>query len=695
MADDIKCDDVKIWVTSFNMAAQSLEFEDPEETKKVREAIAETVPLGYDVYVCGAQELVDDSYFAIIEKTLTPRGYRRTMVDNAKVSGRGDGCFLSRKNTTLAIFITTKERHKDKIKVRRCYSCSLGYLEGSKGAASILLDVAGTTIAFLCCHLSSNQPRNKQRNWRFMVEDVGALGDKDFSIISQVHHVVVFGDLNYRIVSLSAEEVLDEITKEESALHLWKDPERDTLRKDINSHQAFANFREPQPRGDFLPTYKKIPGRKVEVKLDNDGKLDVKNNSWLTEVYRIKYKEPMYKGGSVADRIPSFTDRLIVHSSKSRLKDLWFEKDSMPYKWQRMRYPNADNYGCIYGLRFSDHTPIYAGLRLKLRHKMKRPPYEFEGEYPKAYRLRLINIKVNTPDLGIAKIKSIRTLFPLHYENGNKGTHCSVKVEFARSKASSVDSRSSKKKEFDGDSISMNELVSLRDTPLPQDEKETSVWNPAEKPTLKIPASIGKQSNSALNEFGKWSVDEVVSWVESLEKGKYKIYSKSFRENGVDGNILSNFIPETLTDFLRGHLKIWNNEDREHIIEAIQSKTKQYISADEPTEYFESSSGLQFKRQPTLSEPRLTRYQYESVPDHPAIVLRYRGPHIREMEGGLHCLIKLTLSDGKELEGGFETPFLDFLEDEKAPERKVINLYRKGRVGYGSASIDVLSDLVV
>merc|ERR1719320_252248 len=196
------------------MAAKTLEFVNPEETKKVKKMIAESVPPGYDVYLCGAQELVDEEYFNIIEKTLKGRGYRRTIVGNAKVSGRGDGCFLSTKNTTLAIFISN--RHRNVIKVRKCYSCSLGYLEGSKGAASILLDVAGTTLAFLCCHLSSNLPRDKQRNYRFMVEDVGALGDKHYSITSQVHHVGALGDKHYSITEVSADQLLSEITKEAS-----------------------------------------------------------------------------------------------------------------------------------------------------------------------------------------------------------------------------------------------------------------------------------------------------------------------------------------------------------------------------------------------------------------------------------------------------------------------------------------------
>jgi len=472
----------------------------------------------------------------------------------------------------LAIFISN--RHKDKIKVRSCYSCSLGYLEGSKGAASILLDVDGTTMAFLCCHLSSNQPRDKQRNYRFMVEDVGALGDKHFSIISQVHHVVVFGDLNYRITEVTADQVLKEITKAASPMSVWK---YDTMRKDIVKGLAFSGFREPRPREDFLPTYKKKTRRRVEIKKYDSGKLDVKkSNKWLFDVYRTKYKEPMYKGGAIHERIPSFTDRVIVYSLPTlrRKDDLSFEKDSAPYQFQKFKYPNADNYGCIYGLAFSDHTPIYAGLRLKLPHKLKRPPCEFYGEQPKAYRLRLADIRVSTPEEKCAEIRSIRTLFPLHYENGNTETKVSEKVDF-----------------FCGKELSQGS------------------W----------------RSANTIDDFGMFSLQEMV----------------------------------TLSEML-----------------VLESPSNTSNPKPKP-------------------KPEHVSRILESVPDHPAIELKYRGPHFRDMNGVLHCLIKVTIGDGKELEGGFETVFSDFLECEKQPKNVVVQLFLKGRQSFGSAKINVYSDLVV
>jgi len=549
MEDDIKSEyvEIKILVTSFNMGAKTLDFESTKEQESVHQKIAETVPPGYDVYVCGAQELVDETYFNIIDKTLSKRRFRRTATNTARVSGRGDGSFLNAKHTTIAIFIS--DNHKDKIKVRKCYSCSLGRMEGSKGAASLLLDISGTTIAFLCCHLSSNLPKDKQRNYRKMIQDVGALGDKHFSILSQVHHVVVFGDLNYRIRDISADEVLQKIEKEGSSRTLWDhDTLKTILKKDIQG-MAFAGFREPRPRADFLPTYKKKPNRKVEIKKFKSGKLDVKDSSWLHDVYRTKYKEPMYKGGSLQDRIPSFTDRLLVYSmptlSKLRRKaELKFERDSKPYLFQNHRDPNnADNYGCIYGLTFSDHTPIYAGLRLFLPHLSVRPPFEFEGEIPMPYRLRLMNIQVIPDETKQVDIRSVRTLFPLHYENRNTKTSPSKKVDYSR-------------------------LSSAED-----DEK----------------------SELTLNEM-----------------------------------LMS----------MAGNLR---------------------------------------------------------QPDRPPIELEYHGPNIRDMEGGLHCLIKITLTDGKELEGGFAVRYEKFeldtnLEKKSNIENVKFDLFRKGRLRYdGFAKLRALA----
>jgi len=573
MEDDIKSEyvEIKILVTSFNMGAKTLDFESTKEQESVHQKISETVPPGYDVYVCGAQELVDETYFNIIDKTLSKRRFRRTATNTARVSGRGDGSFLNAKHTTIAIFIS--DNHKDKIKVRKCYSCSLGRMEGSKGAASLLLDISGTTIAFLCCHLSSNLPKDKQRNYRKMIQDVGALGDKHFSILSQVHHVVVFGDLNYRIRDISADEVLRKIEKEGSSRTLWDHDTLKNISKKNTTGMAFAGFREPRPRADFLPTYKKKPNRKVEIKKFKSGKLDVKDSSWLHDVYRTKYKEPMYKGGSLQDRIPSFTDRLLVYSmptlselnSKAALK---FERDSKPYLFQIHRDPNnADNYGCIYGLTFSDHTPIYAGLRLFLPHLSVRPPYEFEGEIPMPYRLRLMNIQVIPDETKQVDIRSVRTLFPLHYENRNTKTSPSKKVDYSRLSAAE------------------------------DDEKSEQLDRSPHKPKKRL-----------LDSRQQHSGEDLLTLNEMLQ-------------------------------FMAGNAR---------------------------------------------------------QPDRPAIELEYYGPNIRDMEGGLHCLIKITLTDGKELEGGFAVPFENFeldtnLEKKSNIECVKFELFRKGRLRYGIAKLRALA----
>jgi len=256
----------------------------------------------------------------------------------------------------------------------------------------------------------------------------------------------------------------------------------------------------------------------------------------------------MYKGGSLQDRIPSFTDRLLVYSMPTlsklnRKAALKFERDSKPYLFQIHRDPNnADNYGCIYGLTFSDHTPIYAGLRLFLPHLSVRPPFEFEGEIPMPYRLRLMNIQVIPDETKQVDIRSVRTLFPLHYENRNTKTSPSKKVDYSR-------------------------LSSAED--------------------------------------------------------------------------------------------------------------------DEKSEL-------------TLNEMLLSMAGNARQPDRPPIELEYDGPNIRDMEGGLHCLIKITLTDGKELEGGFAVRFEKFeldtnLEKKSNIEIVKFELFRKGRLRYGVAKLRALA----
>eukprot|EP00494_Astrolonche_serrata_P028088 UN28353 len=144
--------------------------------------------------------------------------------------------------------------------------------------------------------MSSNSTKEKQQNFKHLVENAGKqLGEKHFELLQQFHHVIWFGDTNYRINGVKAEEVVKYIA-DKKIPDLWN---LDTLMSDLKRGRSFWRFKEPRPRHDFYPTYKKIPNRT----LDNPHKRPLRE---IQKIYRTKYKEPIYKGGSIHDRIPSF-----------------------------------------------------------------------------------------------------------------------------------------------------------------------------------------------------------------------------------------------------------------------------------------------------------------------------------------------------------------------------------------------------
>ena len=76
------------------------------------------------------------------------------------------------------------------------------------------------------------------------------------------------------------------------------------------------------------------------------------------------------------------------------------------------------NYGCIYHHLFtSDHSPIYAGLRLRCSITTKRPPNEFNDHgYPRKYVVLIKNVQLIRPNGQKEYPKSFRVLFPAPFE---------------------------------------------------------------------------------------------------------------------------------------------------------------------------------------------------------------------------------------------------------------------------------------
>ena len=87
----------------------------------------------------------------------------------------------------------------------------------------------------------------------------------------------------------------------------------DQLNMERRSERAFFHFSEPSPFPDFYPTYKKF---------ENRDPLDYSDPSWVRKCYRVRYKEPFYKGGKVKERTPGYCDRILFRSLPDLASDL-------------------------------------------------------------------------------------------------------------------------------------------------------------------------------------------------------------------------------------------------------------------------------------------------------------------------------------------------------------------------------------
>ncbi|ETO31874.1 hypothetical protein RFI_05243 [Reticulomyxa filosa] len=413
---------IRIWVCSWNMAAKSHfpmkmsekgvkhvdttrinELENIEKKKKEEISVCIYIYIK-QIYVFGVQEGIDDGYFDLLSAYFKDKKIKRFKISPKKdrVEGRGDGSFLNSKYTGIAVYINKDK--KDVIRLKRAGAVSAGMMEGSKGGAGIVL-------------------KQKREHYKVIVEKAGAqLGQPNFQLLEQFHHVVWFGDLNYRLKGMTGDEVthykkIQCLNEYYSILFFLQ--KIDTLKEEMGQGQAFASFREPIPRLDFYPTYKKRPDRDDDFDEDPlqvaaNPEAENERKQKLANVYRIKFKVPFYKGGSVQDRLPSFTDRVLsnkqkiknrrlhvvflsiytyvsVYVSKKKKKyhsllttdgQLRPENDIGILSTQSRVYKRTHNYGCVsQKLKGSDHSAVYCGFLLTCPVLRQRPQNELDEKF--------------------------------------------------------------------------------------------------------------------------------------------------------------------------------------------------------------------------------------------------------------------------------------------------------------------------
>lgn len=403
-ARDLRSKRVRLWVGSWNMGAKDIR-------KDQRKDIYQAVPTDYDVYVFGVQECVDSSIFEVIERHLNRAGKIRIPI-SCRVTGRGDGSFLYPKYTGIAVYISKAITRN--VRLLDVAECSMGRTQGSKGGACVALQIFDTTIAFLSVHMSSRTVHDRRSNYKELVRQAGAqLGEPHFQLLEQFHHIVWFGDMNYRLSNIEPGRVLQAIY--DGDLQKLRSTNHEELGREIKLGTTFYGFKEPRPGMDFLPTYKKHERRVLPTNYDDE--------NWVNKVYKVLYKEPWYKSGKVVPRIPSFCDRILTKSVADKEGSLIPEVQVDPAFGEHDNYSALNEY-----LNGSDHTAIYGGFQLTCEDVI---PRTMKREFMD-YRVRLVYANVVTPlprrreyidkeelNYSSAPPRHVRVLFPGPYEDDN------------------------------------------------------------------------------------------------------------------------------------------------------------------------------------------------------------------------------------------------------------------------------------
>ncbi len=264
----------------------------------------------------------------------------------------------------------------------------IGHVYGNKGGLCVKIEIEGTSLCFISCHLAAHIQHWKHRN-RDLEEifdgiHVGTTaseklsdGHESLDVTQQFHHVFVFGDLNYRIDINDPGETdndkkvryksgsdahkkhwqkIQDLIKDGNLEELWK---HDQLKNNIDDCNILCGFSEGVKPGspyNFAPTFK------VE-----------------------REKGTTYK----QQRASSWCDRILWHSLPG------YEGDITP-----LEYTSLPDVGT------SDHKPIRAGFEVALNkpyptHKKKGASlWTVKFEYVKGTNLEAMDKKIGSKTAG-------------------------------------------------------------------------------------------------------------------------------------------------------------------------------------------------------------------------------------------------------------------------------------------------------
>jgi hypothetical protein len=191
---------------------------------------------------------------------------------------------------------------------------------GNKGGIAISFNYKQRRICFVNSHLAAHQEKIDERNehYREIVENVH-VGHSSLDILSQFHHVIWAGDLNYRLNLVSDQKRTPDQEEFDNLIKMIQNQEyerlfaHDQLQGEINSGRAFCSFSEGVL--DFPPTFKVEKGQVLQ--------------------YNTK-------------RLPAWCDRILWNSAPGEENNISLNK-----------------FGTHLDITSSDHKPVYACFSLR------------------------------------------------------------------------------------------------------------------------------------------------------------------------------------------------------------------------------------------------------------------------------------------------------------------------------------------
>jgi hypothetical protein len=323
---------LKLWVGSWNLSGKEPFINIP--TSKATSFLLPFIPSGYDIYVLGIQECINENLFEIIDTLLNAEGCRRLRLelprlpsynssnnmeegtaasaassDPTRLTSKSDGRF-----NTIVIYIRYTLFSDVKLVSLTSHSLVAGT---TIGAIASVLSINGRNIVFVNSQFDSKSNETRREQYQMLTMNLGSsLAENGYHLNEQFHHIVWFGDLGYRLVDTSGNEMPCE-----TALNMLSDPRcirtlfesHDQLNQEKKLHNIFYGYREPVPFPNFYPSFRKI---------ENRPPVNYSRSDWAKNTYRTIKKDSFFKGGKTKEYPPSFTDRILFYSMNDLVEDL-------------------------------------------------------------------------------------------------------------------------------------------------------------------------------------------------------------------------------------------------------------------------------------------------------------------------------------------------------------------------------------